>query len=72
MAAFVVDREVLTGLVTGDGIVPDGPDYDSDMVRSAMARFDDIRPAAIFRCRTPDDPGNFFSFPQSLPPLTHS
>lgn len=54
MAAFVVDRDVLTGLLTGDVIVPDGPDY--DIVRkTAMARFDDIRPAAIVRCRTPDD-----------------
>ncbi len=54
MAAFVVDRGVLTGLVTGDVIVPDGPDY--DIVRkTAMARFDDIRPAAIVRCRTPED-----------------
>ena len=54
MAAFVVDRGVLTGLVTGEVIVPDGPDY--DIVRkTAMARFDDIRPAAIVRCRTPED-----------------
>ena len=54
MAAFVVDRDVLTGLVTGDVVVPNGPDY--DIVRkTAMARFDDIRPAAIVRCRTPED-----------------
>ena len=54
MAAYVVDREVLTGLVTGDVIVPSGPDY--DIVRkTAMARFDDIKPAAVVRCRTPED-----------------
>jgi FAD/FMN-containing dehydrogenase len=54
MAAFVVDRDVLTGLMTGDVVVPHGPDY--DIVRkTAMARSDDIRPAAIVRCRTPED-----------------
>ena len=36
MAAFVVDRDVLTGLVAGDVIVPGAPDY--DIVRkTAMA-----------------------------------
>jgi len=54
MAAFVLDRDVLTGLVTGDVILPDSPDY--DIVRkTAMARFDDVRPAAVVRCRTPED-----------------
>jgi hypothetical protein len=53
MAAFVVDRDVLTGLVTGDVIVPDGPDY--DIVRkTAMARFDHIYTKSEFLRRSLD------------------
>ena len=54
MVALSLDRDVLTGLVVGDVIVPGDLDY--DIVRkTAMARFDDIRPAAVVRCRAPED-----------------
>jgi FAD/FMN-containing dehydrogenase len=54
MPAIVVDTDVLTGLVTGNVIIPGDPDYDT-VRKTLMARFDDIRPAAVVRCRTPDD-----------------
>jgi FAD/FMN-containing dehydrogenase len=50
----VVDLDALNGLVTGAVLVPASPEY--EVVRKpAMARFDDVRPAAIVRCETPAD-----------------
>jgi hypothetical protein len=49
-----VDWDTLTRLVAGDVVVAGSPGYDA--VRTpAMARFHDVRPAAIVRCRTPAD-----------------
>ena len=67
--------DTLTRLVAGEVVVPGSPGYDA-VRKPAMARFHDVRPAAIVRCRTPADasaaigydPGNMFRFHQSLPP----
>jgi FAD/FMN-containing dehydrogenase len=44
----------LRGAIAGDVVVPGAPEYDA-VRRPAIARFDDIRPQAVVRCRTPAD-----------------
>jgi FAD/FMN-containing dehydrogenase len=49
-----LEFDALNGRVSGDVVVPRSPDY--ELVRkSAMARFNEVRPAAIVRCETPAD-----------------
>ena len=47
-----VDWDTLTRLVAGEVVVPGSPGYDA-VRKPAMARFHDVRPAAVVRCRTP-------------------
>lgn len=54
MTSSAVDWDRLTRLVAGEVIVPGSPGYDA-VRKPAMARFHDVRPAAIVRCRTPAD-----------------
>jgi FAD/FMN-containing dehydrogenase len=61
MAAFVVDHDELTRLVTGEVVVPGYPDYDV-LRKPAMARFDHVRPAVIVRCQTPADVSEVIRF----------
>jgi FAD/FMN-containing dehydrogenase len=48
------DWDALQRAVDGAVVAPDSPDYELAR-RSAMARFDDVRPAAVVRCTSPDD-----------------
>jgi FAD/FMN-containing dehydrogenase len=49
-----IEFDALNGLVTGDVVVPGSLDY--ELVRKPpMARFSDVRPAAIVRCEMPAD-----------------
>ncbi|MBV9417798.1 MAG: FAD-binding oxidoreductase [Solirubrobacterales bacterium] len=49
-----VEWDVLAGVVGGDVVVPGSADYEA-MRKPAMARFHEVRPAAIVRCETPAD-----------------
>jgi FAD/FMN-containing dehydrogenase len=49
-----LEFDALNGRLTGDVIVPGSPDYEF-MRKPAMARFHDVRPAAIVRGETPAD-----------------
>jgi hypothetical protein len=44
----------LSGAVRAEVVLPGSPDYDA-MRKPAMARFDDVRPAAVVRSKTPTD-----------------
>ncbi len=49
-----LEFDALNGQVSGDVVVPGSPDYELAR-KSAMARFEQVRPAAIVRCETPAD-----------------
>ena len=54
MTYTAADWQALQGGIAGDVILPGSPDY--ELVRGpAMARFGDIRPRAVVRCRTTAD-----------------
>jgi FAD/FMN-containing dehydrogenase len=48
------DWEALRGAIAGAVILPGTPDYES-VRKPAMARFDNVRPAAVVLCHTPAD-----------------
>jgi FAD/FMN-containing dehydrogenase len=52
--APAVEWDELSGAVGGEVIVPGHPDYEA-VRKPAMARFEDVRPAAVVRCKTPID-----------------
>ncbi len=54
MTRRTADWEALEGAIGGAVVLPDSPEYES-VRKSAMARFDDVRPAAVVLCRSPDD-----------------
>ena len=54
MTAPAAGLAALRGAIAGDVVVPGAPEYDA-VRRTAIARFDDIRPQAVVRCRTPAD-----------------
>jgi FAD/FMN-containing dehydrogenase len=54
VTAPAVQWDELIGTVRGEVIVPGHPDYEA-VRKPAMARFHDLRPAAIVRCRTAID-----------------
>lgn len=54
MTSSAADWDTLARLVAGEVVVPGSPGYDA-VRRPAMARFGDVRPAGIVRCRTPAD-----------------
>ena len=49
-----MDWDTLTRVVAGEVVVPGLPGYDA-VRKPAMARFHDVKPAAIVRCQTPAD-----------------
>jgi FAD/FMN-containing dehydrogenase len=53
----------LEAAIDGEVVRPDSPDYDSAR-KPAIARFQSIRPAAVVRCRTPDDVAETIRFAQ--------
>src|SRR5215469_14169901 len=54
VTSSAADWDTLTRLVAGEVVVPGSPGYDA-VRKPAMARFHNVRPAAIVRCRTPAD-----------------
>ena len=54
MRSSAADWDTLTRLVAGEVVVPGSPGYDT-VRKPAMARFHDVRPAAIVRCQAPAD-----------------
>jgi len=48
------DWEALQRAIAGDVLLPDAPAYES-VRKPAMARFDNVRPAAVVLCQTPED-----------------
>jgi FAD/FMN-containing dehydrogenase len=54
VTSSAMDWDRLTRLLAGEVVVPGSPGYDA-VRKPAMARFHDVRPAAIVRCRTSAD-----------------
>ena len=48
------DWEALQRAIDGEVLLPGSPGYEA-AYRPAVARFHDVRPAAVVRCRTPED-----------------
>jgi FAD/FMN-containing dehydrogenase len=63
MTASPSQGEALATLVGGEVIVPRSATYETAR-KPAMARFDDVRPAAIARCETPADVAATIGFAQ--------
>jgi FAD/FMN-containing dehydrogenase len=58
-----VECDELSGAVRGEVIGPGDPEYEA-VRKPAMARFDDVRPAAVVRCTTPADVSTTVRFAQ--------
>jgi FAD/FMN-containing dehydrogenase len=58
---FAADLAVLQRAIAGEIVLPDSPAYD-EVAQPQFARFRDIRPQAIVRCRTPLDVVEAISF----------
>jgi FAD/FMN-containing dehydrogenase len=54
MTAHAVEWDELSRAVGGEVIVPGDPEYEAGR-KPVMARFEDVRPAAVVRCNTPVD-----------------
>ena len=54
MTPTTADWQALQAAIAGGVILPDAPDYES-VRKPVMARFDNVRPAAVVRCRKPAD-----------------
>jgi FAD/FMN-containing dehydrogenase len=54
MTATAADWAALQAAIAGAVILPGGPDYES-VRKPVMARFDNVRPAAVVLCTTPAD-----------------
>ena len=54
MAHSAPDWRALQGAIEGEVVQPGSPDYESAR-KPPLARFRDARPAAVVRCRTPED-----------------
>lgn len=61
MTSSAKDWVTLARLVAGEVVVPGSPSYDA-VCKPAMARFHDVAPAAIVRCRTPADASTAIGF----------
>jgi FAD/FMN-containing dehydrogenase len=61
----VSDWELLQEAVAGTVIRSGAPDYDS-VRRPAMARFENVRPKAVVRCKTPADVSATISFARRI------
>jgi FAD/FMN-containing dehydrogenase len=55
------DWQALQAAIVGSVVLPDAPDYES-VRKPAMARFVNVRPAAVVLCRTPADVGATIAF----------
>ena len=64
MTVSDLDWGALARLVGGDVIVPGSAEYDTAR-KSAMARFDEVKPAAVVRCETPLDVSAAIGFARS-------
>jgi FAD/FMN-containing dehydrogenase len=53
--------DALRGAIEGEVVLPDSADYDR-LRTPPMARFRDVRPAAVVRCRTPADVAEALAF----------
>src|SRR5262245_35238277 len=53
----------LQAAIAGEVILPDSPDYEA-VRKPAIARFHDVYPEAVVRCRTPGDVAEAISFAQ--------
>jgi FAD/FMN-containing dehydrogenase len=51
---MTADLRALQPVIDGDVVLPGSPDYES-VRKPVMARFEDVRPAAVVRCATPED-----------------
>jgi FAD/FMN-containing dehydrogenase len=51
---MTADWRALQGTIDGDVVLPGSPDYES-VRKPVMARFEQVRPAAVVRCATPAD-----------------
>jgi FAD/FMN-containing dehydrogenase len=54
MTRSAADWNALQRTIGGEVVLPDSPDYESAR-KSAMARFDNVRPAAVVLCTSPED-----------------
>ena len=54
MTPTAADWEALQGATAGAVVLPGAPDYES-VRKPAMARFENVRPAAVVLCQTPAD-----------------
>jgi FAD/FMN-containing dehydrogenase len=61
--APAAEWDELSGEVRGEVVVPGHPDYEA-VRKAAMARFADVRPAAVVRCTTPLDVSTTIRFAQ--------
>jgi FAD/FMN-containing dehydrogenase len=55
------DWSALERAIEGDVVLPGSPEYDS-VRKPAIARFHDVRPQAVVRCRTPEDVSETLAF----------
>ena len=60
----MADWAALNGAIEGEVVLPDSPEYDR-LRTPPMARFGDVRPAAIVRCGTPADVAEALGFASS-------
>ncbi len=51
---MTADLRALQPAIDGDVVLPGSPDYES-VRKPVMARFEQVRPAAVVRCATPED-----------------
>jgi FAD/FMN-containing dehydrogenase len=57
----MADWDALRGAIEGEVVLPDSADYDRSRT-PPIARFRDVRPAAVVRCRTPADVAEALAF----------
>ena len=65
MTPSAVDWGALQGAIAGGVILPGAPDYES-VRKPAMARFENVRPAAVVLCRTPADVSATIAFARRI------
>ena len=59
------DWSALEAAIAGELVRPDSPDFDSAR-KAGIARFHNIRPEAVVRCRTPDDVAETIRFANAM------
>jgi FAD/FMN-containing dehydrogenase len=61
VTASATDWNALRGVLAGDVVLPDSPDYEA-VRKPAMSRFESVRPEAIVLCETPADASAAITF----------